>query len=155
MDLSSLYPPFRAKIELLVANCKARGCEYKVTSTLRTYEEQNKLYTLGRTIKNPDGAKPSKPLGNIVTRAKGGQSYHNFGAAADLVQIVGGKCDWSPKAFAVLGEEAKRLGLEWGGDWPSPDAPHVQLPVKLGFLQAAYSKGKLPEVFKYLDGEVK
>jgi peptidoglycan L-alanyl-D-glutamate endopeptidase CwlK len=152
VDLTTLYPPFRAKIDQLVANCKARGCEYKVTSALRSVEEQDKLYALGRTVKNPDGATPAKPLGNIVTKAKGTQSMHNFSVAADLVQIVNGKADWSEKAFKVLGEEAAKLGLEWGGGWPSfVDLPHVQMKVKLGFLQAAYSKGKMPEVFKYLD----
>jgi len=152
VDLTTLYPQFRAKIDQLVVNCRARGCEYKVTSGLRTVAEQAHLYSLGRTVKNPDGASPSKPMGNIVTKAKGTQSMHNFACAADFARMVDGKAVWGDKDYTVLGEEAKKLGLEWGGTWASfVDLPHVQLPVKLGFLQAAYSKGKLPEVFKYLD----
>lgn len=45
--------------------------------TLRTFAEQDALYAQGRT----------KP-GSIVTYAKGGQSYHNFGLAVDIVLIA-------------------------------------------------------------------
>lgn len=29
--------------------------------------------------------------------------------------------------FRVFGEFAKARGFEWGGEWPSPDMPHVQV----------------------------
>jgi hypothetical protein len=92
-------------------------------------------------------------MGNIVTKAKGTQSMHNFACAADFARMVDGKAVWGAKDYAVLGEEAAKLGLDWGGKWVDPvDCPHVQIGgIKLGFLQAAYSKGKMPEVFKYLD----
>jgi len=45
--------------------------------TLRTFAEQDNLYAQGRT----------KP-GPVVTYAKGGQSYHNYGLAIDIVLIV-------------------------------------------------------------------
>lgn len=99
--------------------------------TLRNFAEQDALYAQGRT----------KP-GKIVTKAKGGQSYHNYGLAIDIVLLVDkdkngtyeaaswdvktdfdgdGKSDWM-EAVAVF----KRYGWEWGGDWRFVDQPHFQ-----------------------------
>lgn len=58
-----------------------RGIHPYITETLRTFERSDFLYSLGRTIVNPDGKSSKKPMGNIVTNAKAGQSYHNFGLA--------------------------------------------------------------------------
>lgn len=44
--------------------------------TLRTFAEQDAIYAQGRT----------KP-GQIVTYARGGQSYHNYGLAIDIVLV--------------------------------------------------------------------
>jgi peptidoglycan L-alanyl-D-glutamate endopeptidase CwlK len=99
--------------------------------TLRTFAEQDALYAQGRT----------KP-GKVVTNAKGGQSYHNYGLAVDIVLIRDmdgngsfetaswdtkldadgdGQSDWM-EAVAIL----KRHGWEWGGDWKFSDTPHFQ-----------------------------
>jgi hypothetical protein len=42
----------------------------------RSNDEQDDLYALGRTVPGPN-ATPEKPLGDIVTNAKGGESVHN------------------------------------------------------------------------------
>jgi peptidoglycan L-alanyl-D-glutamate endopeptidase CwlK len=94
--------------------------------TLRTIKEQNELYQKGRTTPGPK-----------VTNAKGGQSYHNYGLAFDLVLIIDGKTaswdtlkdfdndkvsDWNECVLI-----AKKYGWEWGGDWVKfPDKPHFQ-----------------------------
>ena len=99
--------------------------------TLRTFAEQDALYAQGRT----------KP-GAIVTKAKGSQSYHNYGLALDIVLLVDKdgngtfetaswdtksdfdgdkKSDWQ-EVVAIF----KRYGWEWGGDWRFVDAPHFQ-----------------------------
>lgn len=141
MNLDQLYPPFRQKVEELLKNTAARGAVYKVTSAVRTFAEQDKLYAQGRT--SP---------GKIITKAKGGQSYHNYGVAVDFARIVNGKADWTPSAYKILGEEAKKLGLEWGGLWRFLDLPHVQLPVKLSDLQKHYNQHKsLQDVWSWLD----
>ena len=49
----------------------------RITHTYRSIQEQNELYAIGRTIK-----------GNKVTNAKGGQSYHNYGLAFDIVILL-------------------------------------------------------------------
>jgi len=48
--------------------------------TLRTFAEQDAIYAKGRTV-----------AGVIVTKAKGGQSWHNYGLAVDVVLIIDGK----------------------------------------------------------------
>lgn len=98
----------------------------RFSHTLRTFAEQDALFN----------AKPQ------VTKAKGGQSYHNYGLAVDIVLVVDkdgngsfetaswhvktdfdgdGKSDWQ-EVVAIF----KRYGWEWGGDWKFYDAPHFQ-----------------------------
>lgn len=110
--------------------------------TLRTYKEQNDLFALGRTVVNPNGKSAKVPKGSIVTNAKGGQSYHNFGLAFDIVLLKDtkgngkfdsaswetnvdfdgdGKPDW--REIVTI---AKQFGWEWGGDWKFTDMPHFQ-----------------------------
>ncbi len=113
--------------------------------TLRSFSEQNALYELGRTVKNPNGFHPiKKPLGNIVTWARGGDSFHNYALAWDLVLVLDkdgngsyetaswdmtidldgdGIADWRE-----IVEIAIKYGYEWGGNWnkPKTDCPHFQ-----------------------------
>lgn len=116
--LSAVHPILARKVTALVSNLAARGFEVEITQAVRTIEEQNALYAQGRTRK---GAK--------VTNARGGQSYHNFGLAVDFALMVNGKLGWPEPhpVWKAIGEEAARLGLEWGGTWRRPDLPHVQL----------------------------
>jgi peptidoglycan L-alanyl-D-glutamate endopeptidase CwlK len=99
----------------------------------RTYEEQDDLYAQGR----------SKP-GSIVTKAKGGQSMHNFGTAFDIgIFSMDGKhyLGESPD-YAKVGKIGKKLGLEWGGSWEFVDEPHFQLTVgrSLAELRTAFER---------------
>jgi peptidoglycan L-alanyl-D-glutamate endopeptidase CwlK len=98
--------------------------ECRFTHTLRTFEEQDALYAQGRT----------KP-GKIVTRVRGGDSYHNYGLAVDIVLLVDGKASWDIKTdydkdgrsdWMEVVDIFKRYGWEWGGDWKFFDAPHFQ-----------------------------
>ena len=107
--------------------------------TLRTFAEQDALYAQGRTKLFDD---KGKRLG-VVTKAKGGQSIHNFGLALDIVLLKDtnsdgkfesaswetnidfdkdGKADWM-EVVNIL----KNRGWIWGGDWKSfKDAPHFE-----------------------------
>ncbi len=91
--------------------------QLRITDALRTFEEQDEIYAQGRT----------KP-GPVVTFAKGGESFHNYGLAFDAVEMVGGKVSYSRFNNRTT-TIAKNLGFEWGGDWPSPktDNPHFQM----------------------------
>lgn len=122
-----IHPNLRGELEQIYNDiCEAlKGrAECRFTHTLRTFEEQNELYAQGRT----------KP-GVVVTRAKGGQSWHNYGMAVDIVLLVDKKAVWDIKTdydkdgrsdWMEVVDVFKRYGWEWGGDWKFIDNPHFQ-----------------------------
>lgn len=137
-----LHPKLRSEVEhiytaQIVPALTGRAiCRFAYT--LRTFDEQTALYAQGRT-KLYDSS--GKRLG-IVTKAKAGQSYHNYGLALDIVLIKDtnndgrhdtaswetnvdfdkdGKADWMEVTNIF-----KRNGWEWGGDWNFKDLPHFQ-----------------------------
>lgn len=136
-NIERLHPKVRDKAREFINRVeKELGIKLRVTSTLRTYAEQDKLYSQGRTTP-----------GGIVTKAKGGQSNHNFGTALDVVPIVNGKADWKTTAdtwnkIAVVG---KSVGFDWGGDWKSfTDKPHFEMNFgnSLAQLRKKYESGQ-------------
>lgn len=108
-DIKELHPKVADLCQLFLDKCKEQGIDVIITSTYRDKESQQALYDQGRT----------KP-GNIVTKAKPGQSFHNWRVAFDFVPIVNGKAQWNDiSLFKKCGEIAKFIGLEWAGDWKS------------------------------------
>lgn len=96
--------------------------DLRVASTLRTFEEQTKLYN-------------QRPR---VTNSKAGQSYHNYGLALDIVLIIDGKTaswdikeDWDGDLQSDWMEVViimKKHGFKWGGDWKTfKDMPHFEM----------------------------
>lgn len=146
-----MWPPFQSLIDSLLIRAKADGLEVAVFMGTRTIEQQDALYALGRTVKNLDGFSESKPMGNTVTKAKGGQSWHNYGVAADVVFKPSGKWSWDSKLnWKRLGEIGKECHLEWGGDFLGlADYPHFQLTHGLYIMeaQAIYQEGGLDAVW--------
>lgn len=127
-----LLPLLQQKLAQHKELCAKRGINFQVTSTYRSSEEQNKLYAQGRT-----------EAGNIVTNAKGGQSYHNHRVAYDVVPIINGKAVWDDEyLFWAIGYFGKQCGLEWGGDFPNfKDMPHFQL--TLGYSYGDFIGGNV------------
>ena len=107
-SIDDLLPVVKEKVKKFVALCKGDGIELLVTSTYRDHESQNALYAQGRT----------EP-GRVVTNAKGGQSFHNYRCAVDVVPLVNGKPDWdgTHPIWAKIGNYGKLAGLEWAGEW--------------------------------------
>lgn len=94
------------------------GHDARVISGTRSYAEQNALFKQGR-FGNP---------GPIVTNARGGQSWHNFGLAWDIGLFVGGAYQTNDSLYRQVSSIAKVAGTEWGGDWKSlKDNPHYQV----------------------------
>lgn len=128
--LSGVHSSIANKARELIIKAHEEGIFIIITQGLRTIKEQNELYEQGRT----------KP-GKIVTNARGGYSYHNYGLAFDfcVCDIVGGKLvpNWFvDKRWKRVGELGKKLGLEWGGSWTSfKDYPHFQLTFGLSLSQ--------------------
>ena len=107
-NLDELLPEVKAKVEDFIKACQHSGIDLLVTSTYRDYESQDALYAQGRTTE-----------GRIVANAKGGESFHNYRCAIDVVPLVNGKADWdgSHPVWATIGELGEQAGLEWAGKW--------------------------------------
>ena len=124
---------------------------------MRTIAQQDALYALGRTVKNQDGACSLKPLGNIVTNARGGYSFHNYGLAADIVFRPGGRWSWDYKKYpyARLGEVGQSLGMTWGGSpeftkkLGQPDPAHFQITggISINRARSLFEKGGLEAIW--------
>lgn len=90
-----------------------------VDQTYRTFGESEKLYAKGRT----------EP-GEIVSNAKAGQSYHNYGLALDFHLIIDGKDSWEvDHNWSVIVNCFKAHGFTWGGDFAGSfkDYPHLEM----------------------------
>lgn len=116
-NIATLTPDTQTLARQLLSRLLTLGMNAKVISGHRSYAEQDALYEQGRT----------KP-GPIVTKARGGYSWHNFSVAFDigLFDSDGEYLEDSP-LYAKAGAIGKLIGLEWGGDWQGfSDFPHYQ-----------------------------
>jgi peptidoglycan LD-endopeptidase CwlK len=127
--VTGLHPKVADAIAGTLTEAKARGLHVGMHMGLRTAEEQDALYAKGRTAP-----------GLIVTKARGWESWHCFGLAADIV-FKDAKGNWSwaeANDWEGLGVIGKMFGLEWGGDWTAfPDLPHFQMRGKIQSIRLA------------------
>lgn len=125
-NLAGLNKKFRVKAELFLIAAQpileSHGATAEVLSGLRSWQQQAALFAQGRT----------KP-GNIVTKARPGSSWHNYGLAIDLGLFAKGRYldETAPtkarKIYEELGKLAESMGMEWAGRWKSfPEGPHFQ-----------------------------
>lgn len=148
-NIDDLHPKVARMCYDLVRLSSAHGIDLIITSTYRDAESQNALYAQGRT----------KP-GRIVTWAKGGQSFHNYRMAMDVVPTRNGKLPvWGTTGNGIdndptdddtddlelwqrVGQLGKSVGLEWAGDWPKGkrEFPHFQFTG--GLTLADFQAGK-------------
>ncbi|TDP60078.1 M15 family metallopeptidase [Flavobacterium dankookense] len=125
--ITLLHPLVREEMTTIITECNKAltgRAKIRITQSLRTFEEQDALYAIGRT-------KPGKK----ITNAKGGQSIHNYGFAVDICLIIDGKTaswdttkDWDNDQIADWYECVKifaKFGWDWGGNWKTfKDLPH-------------------------------
>ncbi len=138
--LKKVHPELARRVRLIVARLAKDNYTIEVVQGLRTYAEQDALYAQGRTL-----------TGKKVTNARGGQSNHNFGLAVDLCPFIDGQPFWeaSNLIWQRIGDEAERVGLEWGGNWKCVDKPHVQLStMSVPQCRELFQRGGLPLVWK-------
>lgn len=115
-NIEDLIPEMRPLILNLIE--KGKKAVYPwipfVTSTYRSFNEQDALYALGRTVN-----------GKIVTNAKGGESFHNTKRAADFAfKDKSGKVIWAIEFYKKLAKVGSQK-LIHGGSWKNfPDYPH-------------------------------
>lgn len=84
--------------------------------------------------RSPERQALLKSRGPQVTRAGAYESYHQFGLAADCAfyrdgqLVISEKDAWARRGYALYGEVAESVGLQWGGRWTSiVDLGHVEL----------------------------
>ncbi len=136
--LMQLHPKVRGTFKLFIEECESTfNIILRIMLPVyRTIAEQNDLFAQGRT-----------KAGKIVTKARGGESYHNYGLAIDLCEMSSDDKEvlWNFD-MAKLDDIAKKHGIEWGGDWQSiKDRPHFQ-------ISFGYSWQKLLVMSKDKDG---
>ena len=113
--ISDLHPALAYRLGQTVSEWYREGIDVRIVSGYRSWEDQDALFAQGRDTP-----------GKIVTRAKAGQSWHNFGLAADIQVRPAGEAAWrSPTSTEAA--VAEGFGLEWGGRWKYfCDPPHFQ-----------------------------
>ena len=141
--IGTLHPKIRKQVLDAYTHVNNRllgkGVRLRFAHTTRTIEEQNELFAQGRT-KLFD--KKGRRLG-IVTKARGGQSIHNYHLAFDIVLLLDRNndgvfesaswdtvLDFDKDGIADLTEVVnyfKSIGFVWGGDWKFKDIPHFEM----------------------------
>ncbi len=114
-----LHPAIRNEVQLLINDIEPElpsNCTIRITYTLRTFAEQDALYAQGRTLP-----------GKVVTKAKGGQSNHNYGLAFDFVILIDGKASWSvDENWLKVIDYFEKNGYIAGHRWKFKDSPHIE-----------------------------
>lgn len=142
--LELLYPDAARRFCAVLNKMKALGTPMRITEGLRSIAKQEELYAKGRTnLTFP-----------IVTRAKPGFSYHNYGLAVDM--CFQGKIPYPTEdaAWYPFLEALKEEGLTAGAFFPHlRDLPHSQISYGLDInqIKALYDEGGLKLVWSKLD----
>lgn len=140
---NDLHPVVEENTNKLIRHAADQGIQVIVTDGFRSISEQDKLFERGRST-----------AGGIVTYARGGESYHNFGLAIDFAILAkDGKAIWdtgydgngnNKSDWMEVVSIAKGLGFEWGGDWNRfKDYPHLEMNFGLSINQL--KRGKRPQ----------
>lgn len=115
--LRSCDPVLAQKVRSVLQGLRARGFQPKIVYAWRSVEVQAQLVKEGRSQVQFSFHNAQQPDGTPAALAS---------------DIVDARWNWTPAAkkngfWKALSEEAKRQGLEWGGNWQSfPDVAHVQ-----------------------------
>lgn len=116
--ISTLELGFQRRTKQWLEEMIQTGILPLIYTGLRTMEEQAALYAIGR----------SKP-GKIVTKARPGESYHNYGLAFDWVPMKAApkvdlfQADWDDETAFKLGE---RVGITFGLKAITWETGHLQ-----------------------------
>lgn len=125
-SLNLLFGPLRTRLDLGLAQARKAGLVVHPFETYRTNYRQGLLYAQGRTAP-----------GKIVTRARPGESWHEYGLAVDLAfdripETPRIEWTWESNRWADLKAIMQGVGLET----ISWEAPHVQLTAGMTVAEA-------------------
>jgi len=154
--LSYLHPEFAKLVKTLLYRARNVGLAVYIFEGHRSWERQEALYRQGR-----DGAENIIDRSKVVTMAKPGQSFHNYGLAVDIVfdgdtQKPNIQWSWSPNlSWKILGKIGQDIGLEWAGTWIRfVEYPHFQIKVPgvdINKLKEWYKSGGIENVWKNIN----
>lgn len=107
VEYQGVHPDIVSFWKAFCVACKGRNIPVMAFEMLRTEQRQMELYAQGRT------------------KAKAGESPHQYGLAVDVVPLVNGQPTWSisKKQWDIIGAIGKEVArkrnikIEWGGDW--------------------------------------
>ena len=109
--LDTLHPDKKANFQAFIEELEdCFDLTIRIVQAFRSFKEQDTLYAQGRMDK-------SKPK---VTNARGGESFHCYGLAVDIVPISSVAAIWNYD-FTKFEPIAKKYGLTWGGAWKDYD----------------------------------
>ena len=115
-DLSALDPYVASLARKFLGLTRANNLDVRIIAAFRSWDESDRLFAQGRTIPGP-----------IVTNARGGESYHNWGLAFDAAPFEYNRESNDTAKFKQMGILGERVGLEWGGSFKDiVDLPHFQ-----------------------------
>ena len=79
--IKTLHPAIREAAVKFILDAQAAGIFLRVTEGFRSWERQDEVYKKG------------------LSKAKAGQSYHNYGMALDVVEIRDGRAIWNGRTI--------------------------------------------------------
>jgi peptidoglycan L-alanyl-D-glutamate endopeptidase CwlK len=115
-DWNRFDPGFMQRALLVFERVHARGYPIVLLEGYRSPERQDMLFNSNAHL----------------TKARAYESKHQFGLALDAAPVKDGKLmisetdSWAMQAYQVLGEEAEKAGLIWGGRWRLQDYGHIE-----------------------------
>lgn len=170
-DIKLLHSRFQVRIQNIMNKMQALGTPVWLVSTLRTPEEQAKLYSVGRGeagkpfetegIKIIAPGKREYPNWSIVTKAVPFKSAHNWGIAVDFGWIVNGKSqfDNTPQNWKKLYEVCQTEDCEDITSVVAWDKGHIQwkawdiVQTNLAAYKQSYITGGMKTAWEKLDKE--
>lgn len=153
-SIEALIPEFREKVEEVLRLCAAQGVVMEPFCSLRSPQEQAKMWRQSRSIDEINAQIASfrqagadfladclemvgPQYGEPTTDRLPGFSWHQWGQAVDCHWTVDGKAVWSLdkkikgiNGYELYGKIAEELGLRWMTNDPgavSKDPWHIQL----------------------------
>lgn len=144
-DLNILTTEFKLDVEEVLHLCKLKAIDMVPFSTVRTPNEQAKLFRQSRSWKEISDTiemlksenanylaevmyRVGPQYGRFVTNAYPGLSWHQFGEAIDCFVLYKGQSIWDSfhPYYAKYAMIAQSIGLESGHYWKFSDSCHIQ-----------------------------
>lgn len=130
--IATLHVEYQPFVWTWLAKMEAAHHQTLIVQARRDSALQAKLWAQGR---NSAG----EIIGPIVTRARPGNSYHEYGLGIDYLDVDEGDIegvydqgDWNATEYAEMSAAGVALGMEAGYDWEHQDKPHLEYHPGLG-----------------------